>query len=95
MTCKHPKGHKFLKFDDVSLFCERCGERRVITTTAQPWWCVLPPYTSYVPWRPYSNTWPYITIWSDTGGTTTVSSDNFDWMTIQNGELILTDGCND
>lgn len=66
--CKHPKGHKFQKFDDTSLFCERCGERRVISyPTFVPDWTYRPPI-----WWP--NTWtvptwypPYIvTSWSTT-----------------------------
>jgi len=80
--CKHPKGHKFQKFDESSLFCERCGERRVIAPqTWTPDWTYRPwPYIT-TPWQP---SWypPYriwsgnstdvaidgITVWSDTGG---------------------------
>lgn len=64
--CKSNKGHKFQKFDDTSLFCERCGERRVIAPhyyQPYPWYP-----TPYVPHYP----WPYV-VWSDTG-TTTVST---------------------
>ena len=67
------KGHRFQKFDEESLFCERCGERRVIAPAAQPWWGVIPPY----PWQTYRR--PYwwevqpTYIWSDS---TSVTSDN-------------------
>ena len=46
------KGHRYQKFDDTSLFCERCGERKFIATS-QPWWGVWPyvPPTIY-PWYP-------------------------------------------
>ena len=69
--CIHPKGHRFQKFDEASLFCERCGERRVIAAPQNPWWTtpqVYYPYPNhwYQPWMP-----PY-TVWSmsDVGSST-------------------------
>lgn len=63
------KGHKFQKFDEQSLFCERCGERRVIAPAVTWWQGVMPPSTW--PWRPYQ--WPTV-IWSDTITTGTIST---------------------
>ena len=74
------KGHRFQKFDDISLFCERCGERRVINAPSwTPDWTYRPPIF-------WPNTWtlptwypPYIvtsdsmtsvldyTDWNDSG----------------------------
>jgi hypothetical protein len=85
--CKHPKGHKFQKFDDTSLFCERCGERVVVADAAEPAPPVYVPYIyPYVPYIP--PTWPYVqpnwwspqpwptfTVWSDTGGSSSYSTD--------------------
>jgi hypothetical protein len=66
----HPKGeHKFAKFDDVSVFCTRCTERRIIAP-GHAWWGVLPPYpTWYHPIPQYPIYW-----WSDAGTVTTVSA---------------------
>lgn len=53
------KGHKYRKFDDVSLFCEQCGERRVIIaepirvypdTFVYPSWWGVTPYQSPYRW---------------------------------------------
>ena len=59
------KGHKYQKFDDASLFCERCGERKVITYAPTYWpdWTYRPPTWWPNPWNP-----PYIV----TSGTITV-----------------------
>ncbi len=71
--------HKFAKFDDTSIFCVRCGERRVIAE-AQPPQIVYVPTVPYVPqypswWHPYP--WPGYQVWCDIGGgTTTVGPDS-------------------
>ena len=79
--CSDKRGHKFQKFDDTSLFCERCAERRVVKTpTWVPDWTYRPyPYwtTPYQPtWQPYivwstsvtASTSSDFTVWNDTGG---------------------------
>lgn len=81
MKCQ-TKGHKFQKFDDESLFCERCGERRVITY--RTWWGVIPPYPNW--W--YQPTFPPYIVWSDIGTTTqtiTTSGWTFDSATLTDG----------
>lgn len=74
--CIHPKGHRFQKFDEESLFCERCGERRLIAAARNPWWTTpqVYPYVPAYPWYPTTTPrwwWenPVIT-WSDTGSST-------------------------
>lgn len=81
--------HRFAKFDDATIFCQRCGEQRVmdvqklIAQLPQPIYlpCPGPHYTpwqwpNYTPWRP---TYPVVVYSTDTvtvgdiGGTTTVS----------------------
>lgn len=75
MTCTGPRGHKFQKFDDTSLFCERCGERKVIADepTSQAVYVPTVPYVQPYPYWP--NTWhpqwhyPY-EVWCDSGTST-------------------------
>lgn len=75
--------HKYQKFDDASLFCERCGERKVIAderppqTVYVPTIPYVPPLPYYYPWAPYiPPTWPHYTyeVWSDTGGGASVQT---------------------
>jgi len=62
MTCKHD----YRKFDEVSLFCRHCGERRVIATSPTYW---------YAPSYPYF-TWstPFYTVSGTIGGSPTITS---------------------
>ena len=72
--------HKFTKFDDVSVVCERCAERRVVAEAVAPSPFVIGPYVyPYVPHIPptwpnvYPNWWapqPRYEVWCDTGSST-------------------------
>lgn len=99
MMCKGSgKGeHKYTKFDEVSVVCERCGERKVVAAAAQPWWGVLPPapwYPTYVPWT-WPQPWSPTYIWSDTGSSVTVTNDFFFGDTNKAYFPRLTDECSD
>jgi len=79
--------HKFQKFDATSLFCERCGERKVIAAEPTPQ-IVYVPTVPYVPQYPYVPTWPFqptwwhpqpwphYQVWCDTGGSTSIGPDS-------------------
>ena len=87
MKCAE-KGHRFQKFDDESLFCERCGERRVIAPAIPSW---TPDWTYRPQWW-WPNTWsppywpPYIVtsdsmtsvfdyqVWSGSGPSGTIQT---------------------
>ena len=79
------KGHKYQKFDDTSLFCERCGERKFI---AADW-----------TYRPYPYTWPwYVTPWVvnpytiTTSGTSLTDASTYELRSWDDVPHTLTDG---
>ena len=84
MTCNgNAKGqHRFQKFDETSLFCERCGERKVIMPAYVPDWSYRPP-TWYPNWW-YQPTFPPYTVWSFGSDTT--------YTTVGDFQSALTDG---
>lgn len=69
--------HRFAKFDDATIFCERCGEQRIMELQAII--AKLPPIT-YLPcpgphyWQPYWQPPVPVFVWNDTGTTTHVSN---------------------
>jgi hypothetical protein len=73
--------HRFVKFDEVSVVCERCAERRVVAEAPAVPAPFAVPYVPVVPCIPYvpswpqpnwwsPSPWPHYQIWSDTGGGT-------------------------
>ncbi len=66
MSCKH----KFGRLNDSTIFCERCGETRVV---AAPTWPVYNPIYVYpVVYPIYWPAYPYYTQWTLSAGTTTI-----------------------
>jgi hypothetical protein len=71
-TCA-PTAHHFAKFDDATIFCENCGEQRVMDLQAliakfpQPPIYLPCPGPHIVPWTPYP--------WIVTTGTTWAPTD--------------------
>jgi hypothetical protein len=73
--------HRFAKFDDATIFCQRCGEQRVMDVQALiralppitylP--CPGPHYPPVAPWRPLPWTTPY---WYNNTTSGTVSTGN-------------------
>ena len=74
--------HRFQKFDATSLFCERCGERKVIAEAPEAPQPVYIPTVPCVPTWPFQPTWWYPQPWlhyqvgCDTGGSTSVGLDS-------------------
>ena len=71
MTCTRPKGHHYQKFDDVSLFCEHCGDRKFIAAGwSYHWDWTYRPYPYY---QPYFPNWQSPFVYTVTSGMDTTT----------------------
>ena len=89
-----PADHKFQKFDDTWIFCEKCGSKVDIAAHACKGVCVHWTYPAiwptYPTWRP--NTWPTWTVLPSSGDTVTYPDGSSVTYTVYNGTTTSSSG---